>query len=71
MTQGEFLSRLGIEQRAAALMRKCTPEQGAEIAAAQQRLTAMGEREMGSLFKVLVFAQPGLAAPAGFEGDAP
>jgi hypothetical protein len=30
----------------------------------------MGDREMGALFKVLAITQPGLAAPAGFEGDA-
>ena len=71
LTQGEFLRRLGIEQRAASLMRRSTPEQAADIEVAQKRLTAMGDREMGALFKVLVIAQQGLTAPAGFEGDVP
>ena len=71
LTQGEFLRRLGIEQRAASLMRRSTPEQAADIELAQTRLTAMGDREMGALFKVLVIAQQGLTAPAGFEGDVP
>ena len=43
-TQGEFLRRLGIEQRAAALKAGAPPDQAAEIDAALARLTDEGDR---------------------------
>jgi NADH dehydrogenase [ubiquinone] 1 alpha subcomplex assembly factor 7 len=67
--QGTFLHRLGIDERTTTLMSQATPGQAAAIESAYQRLTAMGEREMGALFKVMALTQPGLSAPAGFEGD--
>ena len=57
-TQGDFLRRLGIEQRAAALI-GANPAQADTIKAALTRLTSPGE--MGDLFKVLCVASPGLA----------
>ena len=71
LTQGDFLNRLGIHQRAASLSRNATEQQAQNIQIACDRLTATGEREMGTLFKVIAVTQPGLAAPAGFEEDQP
>ena len=42
VTQGEFLRRLGIAERAARLKAKATPQQAADIDAALARLTARG-----------------------------
>lgn len=61
--QGEFLSRLGIGERAAALTR-AAPARAAEIEAARNRLVAPDE--MGRLFKVLGAAHPAWPAPEGF-----
>jgi NADH dehydrogenase [ubiquinone] 1 alpha subcomplex assembly factor 7 len=63
--QGDFLERLGIEARAAALLEGATPAQRIEIAAALGRLT--DPSQMGSLFKVLAISHPKLPRPAGFE----
>ncbi len=49
-TQKEFLTELGIEERAAALI-KANPEFNEEITLAKNRL--IGEKEMGNLFKTL------------------
>jgi SAM-dependent MidA family methyltransferase len=59
VTQGDFLKRLGIEQRAATLMAK-TPshEVSAEIDGALKRLTGGGRGGMGSMFKVLGVSEP-------------
>jgi len=65
VTQGEFLRRLGIEQRAARLKAHATPEQCADIDAALARLTA-GD-QMGELFKVLAIADPKLGPLPGFD----
>ena len=65
LTQGEFLTALGIRERAAMLRQRATPEQAADIDGAVQRL--IGETEMGTLFKVLALTGPGQDAPAGFE----
>ncbi len=62
-TQGEFLRRLGIGERARALT-DANPGDAAAIAAALERLTGRGQ--MGELFKVFCAASPGLA-PAGFS----
>ena len=61
-TQGEWLQRLGIAARAAALC-KANPERAEDIQAALQRLTA--PQQMGELFKVLAFHSPGWPVPAG------
>lgn len=62
--QGEFLRRLGIEHRAAALARS-RPDMAEILARQLQRLTAADE--MGELFKVCaVYAPAGLPVP-GFE----
>jgi NADH dehydrogenase [ubiquinone] 1 alpha subcomplex assembly factor 7 len=61
-TQGEFLTRLGIGERAAALSR-ANPASAGDIRAAHDRL--IGKDQMGELFKVFCAHSPGLA-PAGF-----
>jgi len=61
-TQGDFLRRLGIAQRAEQLVR-ANPGEAANIAAAVDRLT--GPAQMGDLFKVFCAHSPGLQ-PAGF-----
>ncbi|MDQ2104463.1 SAM-dependent methyltransferase, partial [Azospirillum isscasi] len=63
--QGDWLVRLGIQPRAAALKRGATAKQAADIDSALARLIAPDQ--MGTLFKVLALASPGLGAPAGFE----
>ena len=65
VTQGEFLRRLGIVERAARLKAKATPQQAGEVDAALARLTAPDQ--MGDLFKVLAIADPKLGALPGFE----
>jgi SAM-dependent MidA family methyltransferase len=62
-SQGEFLRALGIEARAAALMRS-RPDRAEAVARQLARLTAPDQ--MGELFKVLGVHAPGLALP-GFE----
>jgi len=64
LPQGEFLLRLGLDTRAESLLARATPEQAREIAAARRRL--LDAREMGTLFKVLALAAPGLPPPPGF-----
>lgn len=61
-TQGDFLKRLGVGERAKALS-SANPDSTADIAAAVERLT--GSSAMGELFKVLCAASPGLG-PQGF-----
>ena len=65
VTQGEFLRRLGIEQRAARLKQNATPQQAVDIDAALGRLTAPDQ--MGELFKVLAIADPKLGVLPGFD----
>jgi SAM-dependent MidA family methyltransferase len=67
VTQGEFLSRLGIETRAETLMAKADQEIAEDIAAAMKRLVGGGRGGMGSMFKVLAVSEPHLAVLAGFE----
>ncbi len=62
-TQRDWLNRLGIGARAAALT-SANPERAAELAAAVQRLT--GRDAMGELFKVLAVHSPQWPQPAGF-----
>jgi NADH dehydrogenase [ubiquinone] 1 alpha subcomplex assembly factor 7 len=65
VAQGDFLRALGMDARAEALLRSATPDQSRDIAAARDRLT--DSDQMGTLFKALALAQPGLGAPAGFD----
>jgi SAM-dependent MidA family methyltransferase len=60
---GEWLNRLGIGARAAALA-DANPERADELASAVHRLTARDQ--MGELFKVIALHAPGWPAPAGF-----
>jgi SAM-dependent MidA family methyltransferase len=60
--QGEWLSRLGIEARAQALVR-ATPDRAQEVHAALHRLAHPGE--MGRLFKVIALHSQAWPAPAG------
>jgi NADH dehydrogenase [ubiquinone] 1 alpha subcomplex assembly factor 7 len=60
VAQGEWLKRLGIEQRAEVLSRD-----GPDIGAALQRLVAPDQ--MGNLFKAIAVHSPDWPAPAGFE----
>ena len=63
-TQGAFLARLGIGDRAAALAR-AQPARTDEIADALERLT--GAEAMGRLFKAAAGVSSGLPLPPGFE----
>ncbi len=63
VTQGEFLNRLGLRERAAALA-AAAPSEASEIRTAAARLT--DKSQMGSLFKVLALSSAGIA-PAGFD----
>jgi SAM-dependent MidA family methyltransferase len=69
VSQGEFLKALGIEQRAATLMAKTTPEVSEDISGALKRLTEGGRGGMGSMFKVVAISNPTLDLLAGFAGD--
>ncbi len=65
VAQGEYLQRLGIDQRAETLRRGASIERAAAIEAARVRLTAPAA--MGALFKALAIHAPGWPAPAGFS----
>lgn len=62
--QGRFLSSLGLETRADALLRQASGDQAQSIRAAVRRL--LGADEMGTLFKALVITTPSLPVPPGF-----
>jgi SAM-dependent MidA family methyltransferase len=72
--QGEFLTRLGIHERAASLRKRANAPQCAVIDAALDRLAghgaAAGSASMARLFKALAVTAPGLDIPPGFEGTA-
>jgi SAM-dependent MidA family methyltransferase len=63
VTQGEWLERLGIAARAAALA-NTHPGRADEIEAARARLC--DREQMGELFKVIALHSDGWPAPAGF-----
>jgi NADH dehydrogenase [ubiquinone] 1 alpha subcomplex assembly factor 7 len=67
LQQGEFLRRLGIHSRAAALKKNASPEKAGEIDGAVDRLTGSGARKMGVLFKVIGIADPKLGPLPGLE----
>jgi NADH dehydrogenase [ubiquinone] 1 alpha subcomplex assembly factor 7 len=70
LAQGDFLRRLGIERRAAALRARASPAQACDIDAALARLTDAAA--MGTLFKALAIAAPALPPPPGFDdADSP
>lgn len=66
LTQGEFLRRLGIEQRAAALSR-AAPDQAEVITRQLHRL--IGDDQMGQLFKVAGLYRGADGPPPGFEAQ--
>jgi NADH dehydrogenase [ubiquinone] 1 alpha subcomplex assembly factor 7 len=61
MTQGEFLIRMGLVQRANVLGRGKDTKTRDALAAALERLA--GPKAMGDLFKVLAVSSPGLKLP--------
>ena len=64
--QGDFLTALGVDQRADALSTR-TPNRAAEFDSARRRLVGKGENEMGGLFKAMAVASRTLPRPPGFE----
>ncbi|MFZ0812775.1 class I SAM-dependent methyltransferase [Bradyrhizobium sp.] len=69
--QGDFLRRLGIENRAISLMAKAGHEVSEDIAGALKRLVGGGRGGMGQMFKVLGISEPNLATLAGFTDEKP
>src|SRR5262249_11257076 len=65
--QGEFLRRLGIAERAAALKANAGFETGRSVDLAVDRLTGEGRSAMGRLFKAIAFSDPTLDRLPGFE----
>ncbi|MSP29029.1 MAG: class I SAM-dependent methyltransferase [Acetobacteraceae bacterium] len=65
VTQGRFLTRLGLMHRTIALARTQPPRQASALMQTAQRLTEPDQ--MGQLFKVLAVCHPGLPIPPGFE----
>lgn len=63
VTQGEWLTRLGIEARAQSLARG-NPDRADDIQLALERLT--DSAQMGELFKVMAIHSPEWPVPAGF-----
>ena len=68
VAQGAFLQSLGLAARSERLLAGATPGQAADLGAACRRL--IEPAEMGTLFKVLCIASPGLPMPAGFPPQA-
>lgn len=66
VTQGDFLRRLGIEERAAVLRAHAPGGRAAAIDQALARLTADGARAMGQLCKVIAMTDPKLQFVPGF-----
>ncbi|MEP9376527.1 class I SAM-dependent methyltransferase [Aquabacter sp. CN5-332] len=69
LTQGDFLVRLGIVQRAERLQQNTNASQRKAITAALNRLAGTGKDEMGALFKVLCLCDPLFGTPPGFGAD--
>lgn len=67
MTQGEFLLKLGLVERAGALGRGKEPTEQDAIRAAVERLAGNGTHQMGNLFKVMAVSSPAVALTP-FEG---
>jgi NADH dehydrogenase [ubiquinone] 1 alpha subcomplex assembly factor 7 len=66
--QGNFLQKLGIQTRAATLLKTATVSQAHDIRTAVTRL--ISPAEMGALFKVMALSDSGVSHLAGFEPDA-
>ncbi len=62
-SQGEFLARLGLVERAEQLM-KSNPSDARDLLLAVERL--IGPEKMGTLFKALAIMPPSAAPPPGF-----
>ncbi|MEW6257044.1 MAG: SAM-dependent methyltransferase [Pseudomonadota bacterium] len=69
LTQGDFLMRLGIVQRAERLQQNTNASQRKAITAALARLAGRGEGEMGALFKVLCLCDRTNGPPPGFAPE--
>jgi NADH dehydrogenase [ubiquinone] 1 alpha subcomplex assembly factor 7 len=69
LAQRDWLRRLGIDQRAAALKAHAPYGKGTEIDQGLSRLTASGPRGMGELCKVIAIADPRLRELPGFEAS--
>jgi NADH dehydrogenase [ubiquinone] 1 alpha subcomplex assembly factor 7 len=67
VAQGAFLLRLGLAERAAALLKHAKPHQMELIESGCRRL--IEPQQMGTLFKAMALADPKLPAPAGFAED--
>jgi NADH dehydrogenase [ubiquinone] 1 alpha subcomplex assembly factor 7 len=65
LTQGRFLARLGIEQRAARLIEGASTDQALEIRSGCRRL--IDPAQMGTLFKALAITPQGAPPPPGFD----
>lgn len=68
--QGAFLNRLGIENRAQALMKNATEDGKKLITAGLSRLTGPSPEGMGSLFKVLGISHPSIETLAALSDQA-
>jgi NADH dehydrogenase [ubiquinone] 1 alpha subcomplex assembly factor 7 len=68
LRQGEWLRKMGLEKRAAALS-KADPSRAEVFGRHVHRLTHPSE--MGVIFKAICLSSPKLPAPAGFESPAP
>jgi NADH dehydrogenase [ubiquinone] 1 alpha subcomplex assembly factor 7 len=64
--QSDFLLRLGIETRAAALKARAHASAAAAIETALARLIGHGRTGMGTLFKAAAYTHPNLGTPPGF-----
>ena len=62
--QGEWLNRLGAQERLAALSKKAKAKQKKLLLSGLERLTASDQ--MGELFKVLCITHPSMPKPEGF-----
>lgn len=69
--QGAFLNRLGIENRAQALMKNATEDGQKLITAGLARLTGPSPEGMGSLFKVLGVSHPSIETLAALSDHPP
>ena len=67
LAQGEFLRRLGIEERARMLRARAIGAQGEQMDKALTRLVDGGPNGMGELFKAIAFADPRLGPLPGFD----
>ena len=67
--QADFLRRMGIDTRAAALKKVAPANKAVEIDAALARLTDTGARGMGFMFKAIGLSSPDLKTLPSFETE--